>query len=446
MSNDRNKTILEEIKNNSDKSNADIARILAKKYPKDFNGWKEDSIRRKVSKVRNKHGLANDASLDKIESYSENGDTAILEKVVNERVKSLDDLIRVCKIDTKIWFIEKYECSVYEGQTRLRRFDETIGKRERIDDEHKLVQQFRVKAYLKRNKELILMNSIKDEVIAEMKKYSPNYKKIEYKIDKSKRGYLLEVNIFDLHFGRMTWEDETGSNYDIKIARDLFLTCINKLIEHSKNYNITKILFIVGNDFFNVDNPANTTYAGTPQDEDTRWKKTFKKGRELLIEAIDLLSQTAPVDVVVIPGNHDSTRTFHCGDSLECQYHSSKNVNIDNSPKVRKYYQFGKCMIGYAHGRDEKFADYPLIMASEEPKMWAETRYKEWHLGEIHHKREIKWLSTEEYKGVTVRYMRTLASPDAWSFSKGYVSSLRAGEGFVWDSENGLVAQFTANL
>ena len=78
--------------------------------------------------------------------------------------------------------------------------------------------------------------------------------------------------------------------------------------------------------------------------------------------------------------------------------------------------------------------------------MWAETRYKEWHLGEIHHKREIKWLSTEEYKGVTVRYMRTLASPDAWSFSKGYVSSLRAGEGFVWDSENGLVAQFTANL
>ncbi len=76
MSNDRNKTILEEIKNNSDKSNADIARILAKKYPKDFSGWKEDSIRRKVSKVRNKHSLNNDSvseGLDKIESYLNNG-------------------------------------------------------------------------------------------------------------------------------------------------------------------------------------------------------------------------------------------------------------------------------------------------------------------------------------------------------------------------------------
>jgi hypothetical protein len=279
-----------------------------------------------------------------------------------------------------------------------------------------------------------------------MKNFSPKYPEIKYKIDKNKKGYLLEINIADLHFGRLTWNQETGADYDIKIARELFLTCIIKLIEQSKGYNISRILFILGNDYFNVDNIANTTTAGTPQDEDSRWKKTFKKGRELIIEGIDLLSKIAPVEILVVPGNHDTQRTFYLGDAIECWYNNSKNVRVDNSPKVRKYYQFGKCMILFSHGRDEKLADYPLLMASEEPRMWADTKYREIHLGEIHHKKEVKWLSTEEYKGATVRYMRSLVAPDAWSYTKGFISQLRAGEAFIWDEDNGLIAQFTASI
>jgi molybdopterin converting factor small subunit len=448
----RNKVILDEIKSNKDKKSSEIAKIIEKKYPKEFSNWKLESIRKRVNNIRIKSNLNNNikdeitTNLEKIDSYIESGNNAVRETITSEKVTSLDDLIRVCKIDTKIWNIDKHEISAYQSHTKLRRFANIKEEHTRIDDEHKVVPLFRVKAYLSRKVKEIQLRSLKDDIIEEMKQYSPKYPKIEYKFDEKSKGYLLEVALMDLHYGLMVWGQESGYDYDIKIASQLFISAINKILVQSKGYNIREILFTVGNDFFNVDTIGNTTTAGTPQDEDTRWKKTFKKGRELLIEGINLLSQVAPVNVLVIPGNHDSQRSFFVGDALECWFNNSKQVNVNNSPKVRKYYKFGKCMILLAHGRDEKMADYPLLMASEEPIMWAETKFKEVHLGEIHHKKEISFLSTEEYKGVTVRYMRSLSAPSNWAYTKGFVSSLRAGEAFIWDEENGLIAQFTANI
>jgi len=449
---DRSKIILDEIKNNLNKKNSEIAIIIEKKYPKEFANWKTDSIRRRISKIRIRENLNNNIkndfniNLEKTENYIESGNTAISEKITSEKVKSLDDLIRVCNIDTKIWKIDKYEVTVYESHTKLRKFANIKEEHTRIDDEHKVVPLFRVRAFLSRKVKELQMQFFKDELIAEMKKYSPKYPKIKYEINKKEKGYLLEVALMDLHYGLMVWGQESGYDYDIKIASELFINAINKIIVQSKGYNIKEILFTVGNDFFNVDTIGNTTTAGTPQDEDTRWKKTYKKGRELLIEGINLLSQVAPVNVLVIPGNHDSQRSFFVGDALECWFNNSKQVNINNSPKVRKYYQFGKCMILLTHGRDEKMSDYPLLMASEEPEMWAKTKFREVHLGEIHHKKEVNFLSTEEYKGVTVRYMRSLSAPSNWAYTKGFVSSLRAGEAFIWSEDNGLIAQFTASI
>ena len=256
----------------------------------------------------------------------------------------------------------------------------------------------------------------------------------------------MEISIFDLHFGKLTWDEETGQNYDIKIAKELFLSCLAQLLEQSRNYEVERILFPIGNDFFNVDNKENTTTAGTPQDEDTRWKKTFTRGRQLIVEAIDTLRQIAPVDVIVVPGNHDAERSFYLGDAIECWYHSCPDVTVNNTAKVRKYYQYGNCLIGFTHGRDEKTFELPMIMATEASTMWAHTKFREWHLGEIHHKKEIKWISTEEFKGTTVRFLRSITSTDAWHFQQGYVNNLRAGEGFVWDKDNGLVCQFTASI
>jgi hypothetical protein len=43
--------------------------------------------------------------------------------------------------------------------------------------------------------------------------------------------YLLEVALMDVHFGMLAWGKETGTDYDIDIAEELFLYAVQDLLE-----------------------------------------------------------------------------------------------------------------------------------------------------------------------------------------------------------------------
>tara|TARA_R110000765_G_scaffold59171_2_gene115316 strand:+ start:176 stop:1423 length:1248 start_codon:yes stop_codon:yes gene_type:complete len=349
----------------------------------------------------------------------------------SHRIQTLDDLISECEIDTEVWEIERYIVNKWEvGST--------------IDGRIIVEPLFQIKAWLKKNKDINALKLLKTELVDEVIKFSPKYIPIKYK--KIDVGQLLEINIFDLHFGKLCWGLETGDNYDTKIARKRYLGAIQDIISKVQCYDIKRIVFPIGNDFFNSDNLNNTTTAGTPQDEDVRWQKTFKEGRKLLIEGIDILTQIAPVDVIVVQGNHDWERSFYVGDVLSCWYHNNANVTVNNEPTPRKYYKFGQCLIGYTHGNNEKVMDLPLLVASEKPKLWSSTKYREIHIGHLHHKKEIKFMSTREVKGIVIRYMRSLSGTDAWHNLKGYKGSIQACEAFIWDENQGMVCQFSHNL
>jgi hypothetical protein len=59
-----------------------------------------------------------------------------------------------------------------------------------------------------------------------------------------------------------------------------------------------------------VDNPKNTTTAGTPQDVSLMWYDAFVLARKLLTECIELLLPIAPVHFQYNPSNHDFTNGF----------------------------------------------------------------------------------------------------------------------------------------
>jgi predicted phosphodiesterase len=264
--------------------------------------------------------------------------------------------------------------------------------------------------------------------------------KINYKQKVDKNPLLLELNIFDLHLGKIAWSEETNHEYNLEIASSIFNQCIEEFLDEVSNKNIERIVFPIGNDFFNSDRsfPYNSTTKGTPQEEDARWQKTFRLGRQLLVEAINKLQQIAPVDVIMIPGNHDFERNFYLGDSLEGWFYNNENVTVDNSANPRKYYKYGEVLIGYTHGNEEKVTDLPLIMANEKPTDWALSTYREFHLGHLHHKKEIKFKSTEEYQGVIIRYFNSLSGSDSWHHKKGYIGAKRSAEALLWDPTKGL--------
>lgn len=365
----------------------------------------------------------------------------------SKRILSEEDIIKEFNVDTDIWEIERFKIKTSEGYRKDRQVEWHVSDGKvttgDVSDTGKMlvVPLFHVEARFIKKVKQAAFKSILEEMKEEAKNFSPKYTKINY--EKRKDGHLYEIDFPDVHFGRLSWSEESGGDYDIKLAKSSLESVVDQLLINANNYPIERILLPIGNDFFNSDTPANTTTRGTPMQEDTRWAKTFRKGRELIVDIIDRCSTIAPVDVLVISGNHDEQRSYFLGEALECWYHNSPNVSIDNSARSRKYYDYGKNLIGFTHGYTEKLQSLPLTMAMEVPELWAKTKYREIHTGDKHHKRDTIY-AADEGLGIVVRILRSLAVADAWTFDKGFIGAIRSAEAFMWHPEDGLVAQFTA--
>lgn len=396
------------------------------------------------SESKNQNNVPNELT-----KYEERGNNATIEwksgdNYSKDHIKTLDELLEATKVDVSLWNVKEYTVNKWDTTSWKNSFPETI-------------QNFQVKARLEKN-----IKIAKEKAIGEMFRemignyeapvYSP---KIDYLPMKNGENNLFEVTLFDLHIGKLAWGGETFENYDTKIARERFLITIKSLIDRASGFQYSRIVFPIGSDFFNSDTINNTTTQGTPQDEDLRWQKTFQVGTRLLVDAINLLKQTGvPVDVVVIPGNHDFERSYYMGEYLVAWFNSDPHVKINNGASPRKYYRFGNVLLGYTHGSEEKESALPLLMASdiESKPMWSETLYHEWHIGHIHRKRDVKYIAldnnrmTNEDLGVTVRYLSSLTGTEEWHHKKGYIGATKAGEAFIWNNECGMIAHLNANL
>lgn len=383
-------------------------------------------------------------------SYSEkdNG-TASVEWKANSNyreghIKTLDQLLKVSNVDTEIWKVSDYI---------VNKWDVTIGQG--ANGLPETIENFQVKAKLERDGAAVkekIAGEIFKELVKEYKAPVLDVDKLEYNTNENN---LFEIALFDLHLGKLAWKGETGENYDTKIARKRYLEAILRLLKYAKGFPYNKILFPIGSDFFNSDTIFNTTTKGTYQDEDLRWQKTFKVGNILLIDAINLLKQTGvPIDVIVIPGNHDFERSYYMGEFLSAWFRNDDSVNIDNHASPRKYYRFGKVLLGFTHGSEEKEDSLPMLMSSEKEakRHWSDTIFHEWHLGHIHRKRKNQYVIRDKFaiekeeSTVTIRYLSSLTGTEEWHHKKGFIGSTKAGEAFIWNDKDGLRAHLNANI
>ena len=347
-------------------------------------------------------------------------------------VKTLDGIIQEAKIDLNLWNIDRHVINKWDVTNK---FGQTF-------------QNWQIKVWLSKREEIeaaINFEQFYKDLLAKHK--SIKYKPVKYSKNESN---LLEVNIFDLHLGKLCWSEEVENNYDTKIASARFNYALQQIIHRAGPFGYDRIVFPIGNDFFNSDGHLNQTTMGTRQDEDSRWQKTYMTGKKLLIEAIDYMRQFAPVDVIVVPGNHDWTKSFFLGDTLASWYRSDKCVSVNNKANPRKYYEYGSVLLGYTHGNNEKIEALRSLMAFEAKDAWARTRYKEFHLGHQHRKLSVKHTIKSdllhEELGVVIRSMSSLAGTDAWHHTMGYVGPTRAAEAFLWNKDSGLIGNFNINI
>lgn len=393
-------------------------------------------------------------------SFKENFDTgeASLSLTSPIRIKTKDDLIKVCQIDLTEYEITGIDYTAWEGYRKGKEADIKWNNGVMdgyVKDSGKLITEtlYRVNVKLKRRKLDTDLQKQKELILEEIKAgVTPSYKLSEliefYKeidIFLGEDKYLLEIALPDVHFGKLSHHDETGEDYDLKIAEQRFKSAIIKLLAEVKHKRIERILFPIGNDLINVDNKNNTTTAGTPQDTDSRFYKIIKTVRRVLVEVINDLSLIAPVDVVIVPGNHDETMSFLMGEILDAFYYGNDRVNIDCRPTLRKYYQYGTVGIQLTHGDQEKHHDLGQIFATERAKLWADTYYRYCQLGHFHKAKKIEYVSVDEYQGFQVQVLPSLSGRDNWHNKKGYMS-MKAAKAFLFHETEGCRGEFTVTI
>ena len=283
-------------------------------------------------------------------------------------------------------------------------------------------------------------DQILDKIKSLIEDYSPTYKKIDRDFN---NDHLLVINPADIHIGKYAKELETGDGYDCETAVERVLEGIQGLLEKSAGFGIEKVLFCIGNDILHIDNVYNQTTAGTRQDVDGKWWEHFEIALMLYVKCIEMLRHIAPVDVLHSMSNHDYQSGFHLAHALKSWFRKDDDVDFDISVAHRKYYQYGSNLIGLEHGDGAKMVNLPLLMAQEQPKMWADTKYRYFYLHHLHHKVKHKWLDAKDYVGVTVEYLRSPSGTDSWHSRKGYTGIPKAVEGFLHEKNSGQVARIT---
>ena len=272
------------------------------------------------------------------------------------------------------------------------------------------------------NDKLEIFSSLKEELLEDLKTITkPKITKLRDNVG----DILYEISLPDYHFGK-------DDGRTIKKQLDDYVYSVARLHKKAESIGISKFLLPVGNDLFNSDNLEYTTTKGTPQKDNSQWQLSFRAGTLAVIKSVNYLLQFAPVDIVIVQGNHDYQKSFYLGEIINAYFLGNKDVNVNNNiNSPRKYYQYGNCLLGFTHGDKEKPQDLPLLMAVEEPIAFSKTIYKEWHIGHIH--KHVH----DEYQGIGVKVLPSLCGQDEWHKKMGYTSKRKA-QAYIWNFVTGL--------
>ena len=281
-----------------------------------------------------------------------------------------------------------------------------------------------------------LLTGLKDSIIQMLEEKSPvkagRAKKCKKCTPEKPDAVAYEVSLPDIHYGKYTGQT-------LEEAEDEYMDVVEDLMKKAVGLDIEKIILPIGNDGMNSEGLSRSTTKGTPQFDSGDWRETFVGYCALMVKAIDYLAQYADVDVVIVQGNHDYERMFYSGEYLNAYFINDDRVNVDNSHDHRKYYEYGINMILFTHGDKVKAADMPLIMATEQPEMFARTTSREAHCGHLH--KEM----VNEYRGIKVRFIPSICKNDDWHKMMGYEAK-RTGQAHIWNKQRGYEGYLQTNV
>ena len=273
-----------------------------------------------------------------------------------------------------------------------------------------------------------------------LQEYKPQHSAVKFvEIHPDKKTVDVEISLSDFHLAKKVID----GNNDIEVRKAAYMHVVQELVKNVRGvYNIDVVVLPISNDFFHTDNYQNQTTAGTPQDTIADYAQEYEHGFDLLVQAIDFLKSNAEeVQVVLVQGNHDRTKSYYLAHALEVYYSKDPAVFFDRTTSLIKAIVLGNTFIGYHHGNC-KLEDLPLLFAThkEYSSYFGNAVYREVHTGDKHH------YMAKEVKGVRIQQMPSLSGTDRWHSDNNFVHSIRAGLALVYDHTHGKIAEFESRI
>lgn len=355
-----------------------------------------------------------------------------------------EEIMEKIGLDPKVYVDRWYKPNTWQSFYKLREYltDDTLdelirlvkeGKglqeiRRAIDAEfgHRKVQLYQSKVVFERKVDAAIETAIKEFMEEHIKPLPKPSIKLLRKKRNDGEGYLVCWGIWDAHLGMYAFAEEAGEDYDIKIATRRVKNSVDDMIGELSMYKIERVVMPIGNDYLHFDSMKHETAAGTSLDFDTRYTRVFREGFNCQVYAVErALEICDDIWLPYVPGNHDTTSSYHLVHALAQYFRNDPRVKMDDRMIPRKYVVHGQTGICFAHGKDVADNTYPLIFGDEMrrdfPHEWMNVRYKEVQIGHRHQRLEKMYKSLTPLNGLLLRMNPSLSNVDAWHHSKGFV-------------------------
>lgn len=334
---------------------------------------------------------------------------------LSEEVKSLDDLIEKCNIDTDKWEITKYVQNAW-------------GK---PGD-----QRWQVKAWLgKKTAEQVFQDSF----VEFLESYEPVSQDVMSPTwVANKHNAMLVINKQDSHLNK--YDIDGDNNIGHRLGEIMFK--VETIVNQAKlSNNLEHITYIIGSDEFNSEYSGATT-KGTPQTNTHTYHDSFKFICDHEVLMITMLLQYAEnVNVVYVAGNHDEFVGWHMVTWLESYFRNIPRLTFDCSPKYRKYISYGQSAMMFNHGDTIKPAKLAALFPVEYKNSWSFHENFYIFTGDKHH--EV----SQDFNGIKFYQIPAFSKAKSlWDDKMGHVMSKAEVTGFLIEQGSGMTNIFKQYL
>jgi hypothetical protein len=397
----------------------------SKKFYADKLGITELEVDELLRELRNQEKSEEDAEVGNyiaelenvIVKFTEDISKGVGEVVANfsEEVKSLDELIEKCHIDTDKWEITKY----------VQNFWGNGGN-----------PHWQVKAWLaKKSTEQVFQDSFVDFLAS----YQPVSQEVmSPKFSPEKPNGMLVINKQDSHLNK--WDVDGDNNVLDRLAKIMYKVEVIAAQAQLSN-NLEEITYIIGSDEFNSEY-TNATTKGTPQQNTHTYHDSFRYICDHEVLMITMLLQYAKhVNVVYVAGNHDEFVGWHMVNWLQTYFRNTDRLTIDSSPKYRKYVSYGNSALMFNHGDAIKPAKLAALFPIEYRDQWSFHHNFYIFTGDKHH--EV----SHDFNGIKFYQIPAFSNAKSlWDDKMGHTMSKAEVTAFLIDQAEGMTNIFKQYL